>query len=125
MLTFEYVGLIFVFTAYAFVNDPSLAAGLYVVDHMFFALAIAMATYFQKIADPADLAGSAGVSFTISHIAAVVIPALLGFVWVYSHAAVFLVGTGFAVCSLVLSQAIPRTPRQGNETVFTRGVATA
>ena len=43
-LTIEYVGLIGVFTAYAFVEDPYLAAGLYVVDHMFFALAIAMNT---------------------------------------------------------------------------------
>ena len=67
-LTFEYVGLIFVFIAYAFVNDPYLAAGLYIVDHMFFALYIAISTYFQKIADPKDMASSAGVSFTISHI---------------------------------------------------------
>ena len=39
--------------------------GLYVVDHMFFALAIAMNTYFQKIASPEDIASSAGVSFTV------------------------------------------------------------
>jgi hypothetical protein len=112
--------LIIVFTGYAFVQDPYLAAGLYVVDHMFFALAIAMSTYFQKIADPADIASSAGVSFTINHIAAVVIPAVLGLVWIHSNALVFLIGTGFAVCSLVLSQNVPQRPAPGNETNWGR-----
>ena len=111
----EYAGLIVVFTAYAFVENPYIGAGLYVIDHMFFALAIAMNTYFQKIANPEDIASSAGVSFTINHIAAVVVPALLGLVWVVSHSAVFLIGTGFAVCSLILSQNIPWRPVKGNE----------
>ncbi len=114
-LTIEYSGLIIVFTSYAFVENAYLAAGLFVIDHMFFALYIAMTTYFQKIADPADFAGSAGVSFTINHIAAVVIPALLGLVWISSNAAVFLIGTVFAVCSLVLSQNVPDNPAPGNE----------
>jgi len=114
-LTIEYVGLVIVFTAYAFVENPYVGAGLYVIDHMFFALAIAIKTYFQKIASPEDIASSAGVSFTINHIAAVVIPAALGLVWVVSHSAVFLIGTGFAICSLILSQNIPRRPAEGNE----------
>ena len=117
-LSIEYGGLIFVFTAYAYVENAYLAAGLYVIDHMFFALYIAMTTYFHKIADPADLASSAGVSFTINHIAAVIIPALLGMVWVVSSAAVFLIGTGFAVCSLLLSQNVPNDPAPGNEVIF-------
>ena len=114
-LTIEYVGLIVVFTAYAYVENAYVAAGLYVVDHMFFALYIAMSTYFQKIADPADMASSAGVSFTINHIASVIVPAALGLVWVISNAAVFLVGTGFAVCSLLLAQNVPDRPAPGNE----------
>lgn len=124
-LTIEYVGLIVVFTAYAYVDNAYLAAGLYIVDHMFFALYIAMSTYFQKIADPADMASSAGVSFTINHIAAVVVPAALGLVWVISHSAVFLIGTGFAVCSLILAQNVPTDPRPGNEVIVGKvGLAT-
>jgi MFS family permease len=119
-LTIEYVGLVLVFTAYAFVENPYFGAALYVIDHMFFALAIAISTYFQKIADPEDIASSAGVSFTINHIAAVVIPAALGLVWVVSHSAVFLVGTGFALCSLILAQNIPRRPVEGNEVNWMR-----
>jgi hypothetical protein len=114
-LTIEYIGLTIIFTAYAFVENAYFAAGLYIVDHMFFALYIAMTTYFQKIADPADMASSAGVSFTINHIAAVVVPAALGLVWVASSAAVFLIGTAFAFCSLALAQNVPDRPGPGNE----------
>ena len=117
-LTIEYVGLVIVFTSYAFVENAWLAAGLYIIDHMFFALYIAMTTYFHKIADPADLASSAGVSFTINHIAAVIVPAALGLLWVVSNSAVFLIGTGFAVCSLLLAQNVPDRPAAGNEVRF-------
>ena len=119
-LIIEYVGLILVFTGYAFVNEATLAAVLYVIDHLFFALAIAMSTYLQKIGDPEDMAGTAGVSFTINHIAAVVIPALLGYVWLTSPALVFLLGAGFALCSLILALNVPENPGKGNEVRFPR-----
>ena len=119
-LSAEYIGLIIVFIAYGLVTDPFWAATLYVIDHMFFALAIAISTYFQKIADPKDLASSAGVSFTINHIAAVVIPAALGLVWVISPSLVFYIGAAFAFLSLAASQMIPRHPEPGRETVFPR-----
>ena len=115
MLTIEYIGLIGVFVAYAFVSNPWVAASLYVVDHAFFAMAIAMKTYFQKIADPADIAPTAGVAFTINHIAAVVIPALFGLIWLVSPAAVFLIGAGMAGISLVLARLIPTDPIEGRE----------
>jgi len=104
-----------VFTAYALVEHAGLAAVLYVVDHLFFALAIAIKTYFQKIADPADIASTAGVSFTINHIAAVVIPVLFGYIWINSPAAVFLAGAGMAACSLLLALNVPLRPVAGNE----------
>ena len=46
-LTVEYVGLVIVFVAYGLVENATLAAGLYVIDHMFFAMAIAMKTIFR------------------------------------------------------------------------------
>ena len=51
---------------------------------------------------------------------AVLVPAALGLVWVVSNAAVFLIGAGFAVCSLVLSQNIPGRPIKGNEVLWGR-----
>jgi predicted MFS family arabinose efflux permease len=114
-LIFEYIGLIVVFAAYGFVEHAGLAAGLYVVDHLFFALAIAIKTYFQKIADPADIAATAGIGFTINHIAAVILPVVFGFLWLISPAAVFLAGSAMAALSLLLALNVPLAPAPGNE----------
>lgn len=114
-LTFEYVGLIGVFVGYALVESAEWAAALYVIDHLFFALALAIKTYFQKIADPADMASTAGVAFTINHIAAVFIPVSFGLIWLVSPSAVFYIGAGMALVSLMLSRNIPRAPEEGNE----------
>jgi predicted MFS family arabinose efflux permease len=117
-LAMEYVGLIAVFAAYAVVENAGLAVALYIVDHMFFAMAIAQKTYFQKIADPADMAATAGVSFSINHIAAVVIPAAFGLIWVVSPAAVFLIGAAMAGVSLGLARLVPRHPEAGREVTW-------
>ena len=119
-LTLEYVGLIGVFVAYAFVETAWIAAALYIIDHAFFSIAIAIKTYFQKIADPADIAPTAGVAFTINHIAAVFIPVLFGFVWLVSPAAVFLSGAAMAAVSLVLARMVPHNPDIGNEVILFR-----
>ena len=117
-LTVEYIGLIGVFLTYSMVENGGLAATLYVIDHLFFAMAIAINTYFQKIADPSDFAGSAGVSFTINHIAAVMIPVLFGLIWLHSPALVFQLGAAMAATSLVLARLIPVRPQPGHETRF-------
>uniref|UniRef100_UPI004048E81B MFS transporter n=1 Tax=Vibrio anguillarum TaxID=55601 RepID=UPI004048E81B len=114
-LLFEYTGLIVVFVGYGLVQNAHWAAALYVVDHLFFALALAIKTYFQKIADPADMASTAGVSFTINHIAAVFIPATFGLIWLISPASVFYIGAVMALVSLLLSLNIPIKPEAGNE----------
>lgn len=119
-LTLEYVGLIGIFLTYAVVENSNLAIALYILDHIFFSMAIAIKTYFQKIADPADIAATAGISFTINHIAAVVLPAALGLVWVFNHSAVFVIGALIALCSLSLVQLIPDAPEAGNETRWIR-----
>lgn len=95
---------------YGLVENANIAAVLYVIDHLFFALAIAIKTYFQKIALPEDIAASAGVSFSINHIAAVFIPALLGMVWIVNDSWVFYIGAGFACCSLLLTLFMPYAP---------------
>lgn len=122
-LTIEYIGLVAVFTSYAFIDNAQMAGALYVIDHFFFAFAIAIKTYFQKIARPEDIATTASVSFTINHIAAVLLPAILGLVWLFSHSLVFLIGAGIAVLSLLLSQLIPDRPELGNESRYFRSFA--
>ncbi|MBJ3761301.1 MFS transporter [Maribius pontilimi] len=126
-LGFEYVGLTLVFLAYGglyyFGWGVVLAASLYVANHIFFALAFALKTYFQKIADPRDIAPTAAVAFTINHIAAVFLPAGLGYLWIVSPGSVFAVASGMAATSLALALLIPRHPAPGNETIFARPLA--
>ncbi|MDB4211809.1 MFS transporter [Ascidiaceihabitans sp.] len=121
-LVFEYVGLALVFLSYGGVYylgwGVLVAAFLYVVDHIFFGLALALKTYFQKIADPADIAPTAAVAFTINHIAAVVLPVTLGLLWLVSPLLVFLIAAGMACVSLGLALLIPRHPGPGHETIF-------
>ena len=126
-LGFEYAGLIVVFLLYGgiyyFGWGVALAATLYVIDHLFFALAFALKTYFQKIADPGDIAPTAAVAFTINHIAAVFLPALLGYLWIASPGAVFGLAAAMAATSLALACLIPRHPAPGHETIFAGALA--
>ncbi|KGM49506.1 MFS transporter [Pseudooceanicola atlanticus] len=128
-LMFEYVGLVCVFSAYGGIYYFSwgvvLASVLYVIDHIFFGLALALKTYFQKIADPGDIAPTAAVAFTINHIAAVFLPALLGYLWLVSPGGVFVLAAGMAAGSLCLSMLIPRHPEPGHETIFARPIPAA
>lgn len=122
VMVFEYVGLTLVFLAYGglywFGWGIVIAGALYICDQMFFALSFALKTYFQKIADPADIAPTAAVAFTINHIAAVFLPAALGYMWAKSPDWVFLLGAGMALVALGLALMIPRHPEPGYETVF-------
>ena len=121
-LMLEYTGLIIVFLCYFGIYEfgwgLTLAAVLYVIDHMLFAMAFAQKTYFQKIADPADIAPTAAVAFTINHIAAVFLPAALGYLWLVSPAAVFALAASMAFVSLILSFLVPRHPEPGHESVL-------
>ncbi len=85
-------------------------------------MAIAIKTYFQKIASPEDIAPTAGVSFTINHIAAVFIPASFGLLWLISPAIVFYAGAAMAGISLVLAQLVPDSPVDGEETRLSQSV---
>jgi len=119
-LLLEYVSLFFIFCGYALVEKSSHAAVLYVLDHLFFAMAIALKTYFQKISAAEDIASTAGVSFSINHIAAVVIPVVFGLLWLTSPALVFYSGAAMAIGSFLLALMIPANPAPQNETRFSR-----
>lgn len=107
VLTIEYIGLMIIFISYAFVESKLLVSFLYIVDHIFFNFAIGLRTFFQKIANPEDIAPSMAVTFTINHIAAIFLPALGGAIWLFDYKIVFLAGAGMALISLILAQFIP------------------
>jgi predicted MFS family arabinose efflux permease len=119
-LTLEYIGLIGIFVAYGLVENVWIAGGLYIADHLFFAMAMALRTYFGKIADPRDIAPTSGIAFSINHTAAIIVPASFGLIWLINPSAVFYTGAGLAAVSLLLAQLVPRDPDQGNETVLSR-----
>jgi len=107
VLTVEYAGLILVFLAYAFSGSKMIVAAMYILDHVLFNFAIAIRTYFQKVADPKDIAPSMAVGFTINHIAAVVMPVLGGLVWMIDYRIPFVAGAFFSLISLCAVQKIP------------------
>ncbi|WP_294877446.1 MULTISPECIES: MFS transporter [unclassified Sulfurospirillum] len=102
-LRIEYLSIVLIFILYGLVQSQTMAVSLYIIDNLFFTIAIALKTYFQKIADPKDIAITSGVGFTINHIAAVFLPFTLGIVWIYSHSVVFFIGAAIAVVSFVLT----------------------
>ncbi|MBW2297283.1 MAG: MFS transporter [Deltaproteobacteria bacterium] len=106
VLSLEYASLILVFLAYAFVDSRLLVALLYILDHIFFGFAMAIQTYFQKVADPRDIAPSMAVGFTINHIAAVVLPALGGLLWMLDYRIPFIAGACMSAVSLAAVQLI-------------------
>jgi MFS family permease len=109
VLSLEYGSLIAVFLGYAWADSVWVVMGLYVVDHILFSFAMAIRTYFQKVADPRDVAPSMAVGFTMNHIAAVVMPVIGGALWMIDYTIPFVAGAVMSGISLVAVQWI-RTP---------------
>ncbi|NQU27565.1 MAG: MFS transporter [Candidatus Marinimicrobia bacterium] len=114
VLSLEYLSLIFIFIAYATTDSRIVVMVLYVLDHIFFNFSMGIRTFFQKIGDPRDIAPSMAVGFTINHIAAVIIPALGGLLWIIDYRIVFLAGAAMSAISLLAVQWISHNIRSHN-----------
>jgi predicted MFS family arabinose efflux permease len=114
----ENVVLVLVFAGYATTGSAAVAGALFILDGVFFTLTIAQRTYIQKIADPADIAPTSSVAFTINHIAAVALPVTFGLIWVRDPGLVFQIGAVIALGSLALAFLVPRHPGPGQETTL-------
>ncbi|BCS89276.1 MFS transporter [Pseudodesulfovibrio sediminis] len=112
VLTIEYSSLILVFLGYAYTESAWLAASLYVLDNILFNFSMGIKTFYQKIADPQDIASGMAVGFTINHVAAVFIPAMGGLVWISNYRSVFLAAVAMSLISLLLAQIIPAQLRR-------------
>ena len=106
ILSIEYFSLIFIFVAYATAQSKWLIMILFLLDQFFYNFHIAIQTYFQKIGDPKDIAASISVSFTINHIAAVILPAIGGMLWMIDYRIPFIGGAVFSCVSLMAVQRI-------------------
>jgi hypothetical protein len=65
-------------------------------------------TYLKRTADAGDVAPSLAMGMTTMHVSAMVVPILGGLLWQrFGFQVPFLVGAGFIVVSLLVSQRIP------------------
>jgi len=100
----EYSGVIIIFLVYAFSTSKHLVMLMYIFDSILYNFDVAIRTYFQKVANPSDIASSMSVGFTINHIAAVFLPALGGFFWMIDYRIPFVAGSALGLVSLVAAQ---------------------
>ncbi|MDR0881746.1 MAG: MFS transporter [Candidatus Adiutrix sp.] len=106
LLTVKYVLVVLLCLAYVVCDQAWVAAALYVVDQLLFCFTISLRTYFQKIADPGDIAPSMAVGVTINHLVAVAVPSVGGYLWMIDYRIPFLMGAGFALASLIMTSFI-------------------
>lgn len=109
VLSLEYAGLIGIFLVYAYTESRVTVAVMYILDFVLFNFAIAIRSYFQKIGDPRDVAPTMAVGFTINHVAAVIIPAVGGALWMVDYRIPFIGGAVLSLVSLALTQCIRTT----------------
>jgi hypothetical protein len=110
LLSLEYAGMIVVFLTYAYTDSHIVAGIMYVLDFLIFNFSVAVRTYYQKIAAPEDMASGMAMGFTINHVAAIVVPVVGGILWMVDYKIPFLIGVGFGVCSLGLTQLLRVPP---------------
>ena len=113
LLTAKYAAVVLLCLAYVFCDYAWLAALLYVLDQLLFCFTVSIRTYFQKIADPADIAPSMAVGLTVNHVAAVAVPLVGGFMWMVDYRLPFLMGAAFAVASLIMTVFINPASKYG------------
>ncbi|RII28436.1 MAG: MFS transporter [Geobacter sp.] len=113
LCSIEYIGVVAIFLTYAYASSKGTVAAMYIIDSILFNFAVAIRTYFQKIADREDIAPTSAVGFTINHIAAVFLPALGGYLWMIDYRIPFISGAALGVVSLVLAQFIRLPARTG------------
>jgi predicted MFS family arabinose efflux permease len=120
----EYAGVIIIFLTYAFTTSKLVVSLMYIMDSLLFNFAVAIRTYFQKVADKQDIASSMAVGFTINHIAAVFLPALGGYLWMINYRIPFVAGAALGVVSLVAAQWM-KIPKDAPEVPVPPGYATS
>ncbi|MDR1243176.1 MAG: MFS transporter [Deltaproteobacteria bacterium] len=106
LLVAKYATLALIFWAYSTTDSRMLVAALYIVEQLFTNFSMAIRTFFQKIADPRDIAPSTAVGQTINHISAVILPLAGGALWMIDHRIPFWIGIGVALSALAATMFI-------------------
>ena len=108
-LTFSYSCHFVTFLGFAFVPDATAAIVLYFIYNVVMLFSMATNTYLKRTADPGDVQPSLAMGMTTMHISAMIVPILGGMLWErFGFQVPFIVGAGFIVISLFVSQMIPK-----------------
>jgi MFS family permease len=108
VLVFYYLSMAALFSGYGLVENKHLLWTLFVLDNAFFAFTMALTTYVNRIAPPAEHTPtlSAGVAF--NHIAAVIMPLTGGLLWQYAgYRWAFMTGIVAALVSAAVAMRVP------------------
>ena len=109
VLVFYFACLTGFFAAYAVVENRALLYTLYVVDSAFFVFAMALTTYVNRIAPPAEHTATLSMGVAFNHIAAVTMPLVGGLLWKFAgYRWVFLLGAAAAAASILAALAVPK-----------------
>ena len=108
-LTFSYGCHLIAFLGFALIQDATAAIVLYTMYNVILLFSMATNTYLKRTASPEDVGPSLAMGMTTMHVSAMVIPILGGMLWQsYGFQVPFLVGAGFIVISLAVTQLIPK-----------------
>ncbi len=114
LLSLKYTALACIFVAYCVTENSLVVAALYIVEQIFSNFSMAVRSFFQKIADPCDIAPSMAVGSTVNHIIAVILPVVGGMLWMIDFRIPFAIGVGVALTALAMTQFIRVPETAGN-----------
>jgi predicted MFS family arabinose efflux permease len=94
---------------------------MYIFYQVFGLGMMARNTYLKKIADPADVSPSLAMGVSMMHFAAVIVPITGSLLWKsFGYQVVFLLGFGFIVLSILVTQLI-HVPQVAPATIASTG----
>lgn len=110
-LFYSYGALVLIFMGYAWIREPWVAYGLFILDHVLTGFDIAIASHAGQIVPEAELGPSLATGSTINHIFGVAVPALGGWLWDSFGAQVpFLLGAALAAIASLYAWQLTRRP---------------
>jgi MFS family permease len=113
VLVFYFGAITLVFVGYATIPSRPVLYALFVADSVFFTLAMALTTYVNRIAPPAEHTPTLSMGVAMNHVAAVVMPFVGGILWTYGYKWTFLAGAAAAALSILGALRVPRHEPRG------------
>lgn len=114
VLSMYYASMTAIFIGYAFIQRPWVLYALFVMDSAFFVCTMAMTTYLNRIAPPAEHTPTLSLGVAVNHVAAVLMPLLGGLLWKSAgYRWTFVLGAAVAAASIGAALAVPRRLEAG------------